>query len=104
MSSLGKRPYCIKLYHISPGRYALRRPSSKPRATDAAVFTVLGVILLAVFPGAWTRFFLLIFLGLHIGGCSGDLYNTWLYLTKFKDPRTLTRDTGPVQTFYVPEH
>lgn len=67
------------------------------------VFNIVGVVLLAAFPGAWARFFTLIFLGLHIGGCAGDLYNTWLYLTRFQDPRTLTNDTGPVQTFYVPE-
>ena len=86
-----------------PEIYVYRRASLIAVLAPFVVFTVLGAILLAVFPGAWTRFFLLIFLGLHIGGCSGDLYNTWLYLTKFKDPRTLTRDTGPVQTFYVPE-
>ena len=86
-----------------PEIYVYRRASLIAVLAPFVVFTVLGVILLAVFPGAWTRFFLLIFLGLHIGGCSGDLYNTWLYLTRFKDPRTLTRDTGPVQTFYVPE-
>ena len=87
-----------------PEIYVYRRASLIAVLAPFVVFTVLGVVLLAVFPGAWTRFFLLIFLGLHIGGCSGDLYNTWLYLTRFKDSRTLTRDTGPVQTFYVPEH
>ena len=86
-----------------PEIYVYRRASLIAVLAPFVVFTVLGVVLLAVFPGAWTRFFLLIFLGLHIGGCSGDLYNTWLYLTRVKDPRTLTRDTGPVQTFYVPE-
>ena len=86
-----------------PEIYVYRRASLIAVLAPFVVFTVLGAILLAVFPGAWTRFFLLIFLGLHIGGCSGDLYNTWLYLTRFKDSRTLTRDTGPVQTFYVPE-
>ena len=86
-----------------PEIYVYRRASLIAVLAPFVVFTVLGIVLLAVFPGAWTRFFLLIFLGLHIGGCSRDLYNTWLYLTKFKDPRTLTRDTGPVQTFYVPE-
>ena len=40
-------------------------------------------------------------LAMHVGGCSGDLYNTFLYLIKFRDPSTLMRDTGPKQTFYV---
>ena len=42
-----------------------------------------------------------ILLGLHIGGCAGDLYDTRLYFTRFRDPMTLMRDTGPAQTFYV---
>ena len=41
--------------------------------------------------------------GLHLGGCSGDIYCTILFLFKFKDKRTLMRDTGPEQYFYVPE-
>ena len=86
-----------------PEIYVYRKASLIAVLAPFVVFTVLGVALLAVFPGAWARLFTMIFLGLHIGGCAGDLYNTWLYLTRFKDPRTLTRDTGPVQTFYVPE-
>ncbi len=38
--------------------------------------------------------------GLHVGGCSGDLYMTILLLTKFKDKTTLIRDTGPEQYIY----
>ena len=86
-----------------PEIYVYRRASLIAVLAPFVVFTALGLVLLAALPGAWEKFFVLCFLGLHIGGCSGDLYNTWLYLTKFKDPRTLTRDTGPVQTFYVPE-
>ena len=87
-----------------PEIYVYRRASLIAVLAPFVVFTVLGLVLLAALPGAWEKFFVLCFLGLHIGGCSGDLYNTWMYLTRFKDPRTLTRDTGPVQTFYVPEH
>ena len=39
----------------------------------------------------------------HISGCIGDIFVTWLFLTKYKDPRTLMRDTGPAQWVYVPE-
>ena len=42
-------------------------------------------------------------LGLHLGGCSGDIYCTILFLFKFKDKRTLMRDTGPEQFYYLPE-
>ena len=40
---------------------------------------------------------------LHVGGCAGDLWDTFLYLTRFKDPSTLMQDTGPKQTFWVKE-
>ena len=40
-------------------------------------------------------------LGMHVGGCSGDLYDTFLYLFKYRDPSTLMRDLGPKQIFYV---
>ena len=40
-------------------------------------------------------------LGMHVGGCSGDLYDTFLYLFKYRDPSTLMRDFGPKQIFYV---
>ena len=39
-------------------------------------------------------------LGMHVGGCVGDLYDACLYLFKLRDPATLMRDTGPKQTFY----
>lgn len=38
----------------------------------------------------------------HLGGCIGDIFVTILLLTKYRDPRTLSRDTGPCQTLYVP--
>lgn len=41
-------------------------------------------------------------LDLHIGGCAGDLWDTWLYPTRFRDPATLMNDIGPKQTFYLP--
>ena len=40
-------------------------------------------------------------LGLHVGGCVGDLYDTFLFLFKFRSPDTLMQDTGPKQTYYI---
>lgn len=40
--------------------------------------------------------------GSHLGGCAGDIYVILLMLFKYKDGRTLVRDTGPAQFFYVP--
>ena len=42
-------------------------------------------------------------LGLHLGGCSGDIYMTILLLFKYKDKDTLIKDTGPEQYIYVKE-
>jgi len=42
--------------------------------------------------------------GLHLGGCSGDLYVLYLLTVKFRNPKTMMRDTGPEQFFYVPEN
>ena len=40
-------------------------------------------------------------LGTHIGGCVGDLHVTYMLDHKFKDNKTLMRDTGPEQFFYI---
>ena len=87
-----------------PEIYVYRKASLISVLAPFVVFTVLSAALLIAVPDPWIRFYVFAFLGLHIGGCSGDLYNAWMYLTRFTDPRTLTRDTGPVQTFYVPIH
>lgn len=44
-----------------------------------------------------------LFLALHVGGCVGDLYDAGLFIFRFRDKRTLMRDTGPKQTLYVPQ-
>lgn len=39
--------------------------------------------------------------GMHLGGCSGDIYLIYLLLFRFKDKETLIKDTGPEQFIYV---
>ena len=65
------------------------------------VFTIIFAALALLLDDTILRAFSVVLLGMHLGGCSGDLYDTWLYLTRFRDPLTLMRDTGPAQTFYV---
>lgn len=68
-----------------------------------AVFTFLFIpilVLLYFFSPLYYLIAAFIF-GLHLGGCSGDLYVLYLLTAKFKDPKTLMRDTGPEQFFYV---
>ena len=40
-------------------------------------------------------------LSLHLSGCIGDIYMTFLLLTKFKSKTILIKDTGPKQTIYL---
>ena len=42
-------------------------------------------------------------LGIHWGGCSGDIYVLLLLGVKFRKKNVLMRDTGPEQFFYVKE-
>ena len=68
-----------------------------------AVFTIL-FIPIRVFLSSFSPLYYLIaafVFGLHLGGCSGDLYVLYLLTVKYKDSKTLMRDTGPEQFFYV---
>lgn len=40
-------------------------------------------------------------LGIHVGGCVGDLYGFGVMLFKYHKKDILVNDTGPKQTFYV---
>jgi len=43
--------------------------------------------------------------GMHVGGCSGDLWVAGVLLFKLRDKSVLMNDTGPKQTFYaINEH
>jgi hypothetical protein len=69
-----------------------------------AVFTILFIPIL-VFLYSFSPLYYLIaafVFGLHLGGCSGDLYVLYLLTVKYKDSKTLMRDTGPEQYFYIP--
>ena len=52
------------------------------------------------FVGDYAALFLSFLLVLHLGGCSGDLYDMILLLFVIKGD-VLMKDTGPKQTFYV---
>ncbi|MBQ8431358.1 MAG: DUF3267 domain-containing protein [Clostridia bacterium] len=88
-----------------PGIYTYRKTALVALLAPFLVFDVvfvLGAILL-YFANPLYYFGALLLLGLHIGGCSGDLYVTLLFLFRYRDPKTLMRDTGPEQTFYIPQ-
>lgn len=71
-------------------------------------FAVFNVVFIALTVGTYfvdfTAFVLSALLfGMHIGGCSGDLYMFGLLVFKYKDKTLLMRDTGPEQFLYVKE-
>lgn len=69
-----------------------------------APFTVFDIVFLLgalLWPSEIGRFLSAALLAVHIGGCVGDLYDTYLFLTRFRDPSVLMKDTGPKQTFYT---
>ena len=84
-----------------PDIYCYRRTALISLLAPFTVFTIIFATLALFLDDTILRAFSVVLLGMHLGGCSGDLYDTWLYLTRFRDPLTLMRDTGPAQTFYV---
>ena len=71
-----------------------------------AVFTLLFLPLTALMYFVNPLFYLMAaaLLGLHIGGCAGDLYLLALLLFKYRDSRLLMKDTGPEMTLFVPKN
>ena len=84
-----------------PDIYVYRRASIIALLAPFCVFNAVFGLAAILLPGAWDKMYAAALLAIHVGGCAGDLYDTWLYLTRFKRPDTLMRDTGPKQTFYT---
>lgn len=84
-----------------PNIYVYRRAALLSLLAPFTVF--LPVFLLPIFlvDQGWSRFCSALLLTIHVSGCAGDLYDTLLYLFRFRSPDTLMQDTGPKQTFYV---
>ena len=86
-----------------PDIYTYRDTALKSLVAPLTLFSVILIPLLVwlyqVDPG-WYLTVGIIF-ALHFSGCIGDMYMTVLFLTEFKDPATLMRDTGPEQWIYM---
>ena len=88
-----------------PDSYTYRRTALLSLVAPLTVWTIVLLPLTIWLRGVDTGWYITIGLifAIHISGCVGDMYVTWLFLTKYKDPRTLMRDTGPEQWMYAPE-
>jgi hypothetical protein len=86
-----------------PNIYVYRKASLISSAAPLVVFSIILGALTAIlyFVSPWYYILSAFIFGLHLGGCSGDMYVILLLLFKFKDETTLIRDTGPEQSFYV---
>ena len=72
--------------------------AAKAPRLEKLAYVVMAVLLIA---DPVSRYMAAFLLATHLGGCVGDLYDTGLYLFRFRDPDTLMQDTGPKQTFYT---
>lgn len=88
-----------------PKIYTYRKTAIIAVIAPFAVFSIILLLLLAVLYFLSPLYYLIIsfIFGLHLGGCSGDLYVLYLFLVKFKNKNTLMKDTGPEQFFYIKE-
>ena len=88
-----------------PHIYTYRKTALISVVAPFAVFTLLMLPLLVILYFISPLYFLILafIFGLHVGGCSGDLYVLYLLTVRFKGKNVLMRDTGPEQFFYVPD-
>lgn len=84
-----------------PDIFVYRKAALTALLTPFAVFSVVFPLLMVLLSDPVDKFIAGFLLACHIGGCAGDLYDTGLYLFRFRDPATLMQDTGPKQTFYT---
>ncbi len=85
-----------------PHIYVYRKTALIALLAPFCVFLPIFLAAAILLPNEWDQVYAAFLLGLHVGGCSGDLYDAYLYLFRFRSSYTLMQDTGPKQTFYLP--
>lgn len=86
-----------------PEIYVYRKTALISLLAPFTVFSVLFIAAMILIPNDFYKILCAFLFSAHFGGCVGDLYDTFLYLFRFRSPDTLMRDTGPAQTFYGKE-
>lgn len=88
-----------------PDIYTSRKTALIALTAPLVVFSIVFLALMACFRTSNPVYFAIfsILFSIHLGGCVGDIYVTILLMTKYRNPELLMRDTGPAQTFYLPE-
>lgn len=85
-----------------PQIYVYRTAAMISLLAPFVVFIPVFTVPIFLLQNSMDQFWCAVLLAVHVGGCIGDLWDTWLYLTRFRDPAVLMNDTGPKQTFYLP--
>jgi len=86
-----------------PDIYVYRKAALIALLAPFTVFNLVFLLAAVLLHAPADKLVAVLLFAVHFGGCAGDLYDTFLYLTRLKNPLTLMNDTGPKQTFYVPE-
>lgn len=88
-----------------PDIYTSRKTALIALTAPLVVFSIVLLALMVYFKAVSQVYFAVFALlfSIHLGGCVGDIYITLLLMTKYRNPELLMRDTGPAQTFYLPE-
>ncbi len=86
-----------------PNIYTYRKTALASVSAPFVLFTALLIPTLVLLYFVSPLYYLIaaFIFGLHLGGCCGDIYVMYLLLFKYKGKKTLMRDTGPEQFFYV---
>lgn len=85
-----------------PNIYTYRRCALTAILAPLVVFTVIigAVVLFLSFINPLYYIGFSFIFALHLGGCIGDGYLGYLFITRFKDNDILMKDTGPEQIIY----
>ena len=84
-----------------PDIYVKRAPKMVIAIAPFVTFLIALVVPLILIKDPFYYMLVSIFLGLHVGGCSGDLLEFFILLFKYRGKKVLINDTGPVQTIYT---
>ncbi|MCR5154480.1 MAG: DUF3267 domain-containing protein [Lachnospiraceae bacterium] len=85
-----------------PHIYVYRKASIIATLAPFLVFNIVFLVPVFVAAALPVKVVSLFLFAIHFGGCTGDLYCAIIYFFRLRDPRLLTNDTGPKQTFYLP--
>ena len=86
-----------------PDIYVYRKTAMLSLLAPFIIFTAVFLAAMVLPEHTMDRLLGAVLLATHVGGCAGDLYDAYVFMTRLKDEKTLMRDFGPKQVFYLPK-